>query len=89
MRAEHENRDFTARQCEHADVRDHAARAFQSADIQRRDHGVDGTQCAWCIIVGVAAAIEYTGTLRAGLLLRTAGQQPYLQQDYTERDCRH
>ena len=46
-------------------------------------------QCAWCIIVGVAAAIEYTGTLRAGLLLRTAGQQPYLQQDYTERDCRH
>ena len=30
-----------------------------------------------------------TGTLRAGLLLRTAGQQPYLQQDYTERDCRH
>ena len=33
--------------------------------------------------------MEYTGTLRAGLLLRTAGQQPYLQQDYTERDCRH
>lgn len=51
--------------------------------------GLMALNAAWCIIVGVAAAIEYTGTLRAGLLLRTAGQQPYLQQDYTERDCRH